>query len=227
MKINSIYPANYFAFEGIDACGKTTQMDLAREYFEKQGYDVMQTRQPGGTQIGQQIRNILLNPENSKMLPEVEVALYCADRKQHMGQLVIPNLQKKGRLLFQDRGQFSTKAYQEYGRRLDRGMIDWLNNFAVGDYHSDSVLLFDISVDEMQKRLVERNKGENIENDRLEREDIEFFERLRYGFYDCKKQNPDLITIINAERSIEDIHVDVVSHIEEVVKKKDKILEKM
>jgi dTMP kinase len=224
MKINSLYPSIYIIAEGIDTCGKTTQFDLVAKHFQNKGYNLMQTRQPGGTPIGKKIRSILLDVENSEMHPDTELTLYCADRVQHMRQLVIPSLQKQNQnqIFLQDRGQFTTETYQGYGRKLNMYNIKWLNNFAVGEYQPDSVLFFDISIDEMLKRKQKRNIEKGLEDDRLEKEDREFFQRIRHGMYECKKQNPDLITIIDGERSINDIQKDVISHIEKLIEYKFK-----
>lgn len=217
MKVNPNYQGVYIMAEGIDTSGKTTQLNLAQKYFKNRGYDMMVTRQPGGTRIGQEIRNILLNPENSEMHSDTETLLYIADRTQHMREVITPYLKNEKGILFQDRGQFATKTYQGYGRGLDMKNIDWLNNLAVGKYHPDSVLFFDISIDTMQKRKSKRNQEYNMEDDRLEQAGISFFERVRKGMHECAKKNPDLITIINSERSIEEIHEGVITHIDKII----------
>lgn len=229
MKINPIYSVPYMHFEGIDASGKTTQLERAEEYFRKAGHDAIMTRQPGGTRIGQLIRGILLNPDHMQLAPETEVLLYMGDRIQHIKEVVIPSL-NNGKFVFQDRGEFATKAYQGYGRGLDMEFIDDLHdNVVVRKNSPDSVLFFDISVDTSIERLGVRNEearkaGYDVKNDRLEAENKAFFERVRNGYHECKKQNPDLITIINAERSIEEIHKDVIEHIKELIEEKPKIL---
>ena len=224
MKINSLYDGIYVMGEGIDASGKTTQLELAEKYFRKEGHKTLRTRQPGGTSIGQKIREILLNPENVQLVPEAEVLLYMADRTQHMQEVVLPALYNS-QMVLQDRGQFATKTYQGHGRGLDIAFIDYLHdNVAIKENSPDSVLFFDISVDESRKRLGQRNLGLDIKNDRFESESRNYFERVRGGMYECKKQNPDLITIINAERSIEEIHKDVVKHIKELIEEKTKTL---
>lgn len=223
MKINTLYQGNYFIAEGIDTSGKTTQLNLARDYFSRKGVETLITRQPGGTAIGQKIREILLDSENIDLVPEAEVLLYMSDRVQHMQETIIPALEKR-KLVLQDRGQYATRSYQAFGRQLGTRDIDLLHeNIVIKEYSPDSVLFFDISVKEMEKRLGIRNASLNMEKDRLELEDRNFFQRIREGMYECHKQQPDLITIINGERPIEVIQKDVIEHIKELIEAKSKM----
>ncbi len=156
----------FITFEGIDASGKTTQMELLKETLTAKGYQFIQTRQPGGTEIGQKIREILLDPKNSQMIPEAEVLLYMADRIQHINQVIKPAIQENTIVLC-DRYHDATVAYQGGGRQLDLSWLDPLTEKLL--LTPDLTLWFDISVEESQRRLNIRNEQQNIEHCRLER----------------------------------------------------------
>ncbi len=196
----------FITFEGIDASGKTTQVDLLGNTLKAKGFDFIHTRQPGGTDIGLKIREILLNPEHSEMVPETEVLLYMADRIQHINQVIKPTL-KENKIVLCDRYHDATVAYQGGGRQLDLSWLDPLKNNLL--LTPDLTLWFDISVEESQRRLNIRNESQNVENCRLEREDREFFDRIRKVYQEIAEQEPDRFIIISAENSIEAIQKEV------------------
>ncbi|MBU2511954.1 dTMP kinase [bacterium] len=197
-------------FEGIDASGKTTQMNLLGETLKAKGFDFINTRQPGGTDIGLKIREILLNPEHSEMVPETEVLLYMADRIQHINQVIKPSLKAK-KIVLCDRYHDATVAYQGGGRQLD---LSWLEPLKMNLLLTpDLTLWFDISVEESQRRLNIRNKALNTENCRLEREDREFFDRIRKVYQKIAKEEPDRFIVISAENSIAAIQKEVESQV--------------
>ncbi len=189
----------FITFEGIDASGKTTQMKLLEDYLHKNQYDILVTRQPGGTKIGQLVRRILLDPENSQMDPVAEVLLYMADRIQHLQETIIPALEK-GTIVFCDRYHDATIAYQGGGRQLDLTWLEPLQKKLV--LVPDLTIWFDVSVEESQRRLNKRNLEQNVENCRLESEDEKFFNRIRQGYQEICDKEPHRFVKISAEEDI-------------------------
>ncbi len=188
----------FVTFEGIDASGKTTQIEVLERALKEKGYDVVVTRQPGGTMVGQQIRKILLDQDNTDMTPEAEVLLYMADRLQHLREIICPTL-KQNKIVLCDRYHDATVAYQGGGRELD---LHWLkpieDQFLL---EPDISIWLDISPEESRERLEKRNKLQGIENCRLESEDIAFFKRIvtRYNEF-CEKE-PERFYRVSAEDS--------------------------
>ncbi len=165
----------FITFEGIDGCGKSTQIELLEETLQKKGYDVITTFQPGGTAIGQLIREIVLNPENTQIFPETELLLYIADRIQHIQEVIVPALKEK-KIVLCDRYHDAAVAYQGGGRQLDLSWLEMLKNKLI--LTPDLTIWLDISIEESQKRLEQRS------NDRLENEDIQFFQRVIKAYRD-------------------------------------------
>ena len=193
----------FITFEGIDASGKTTQLDLLEKELRKRGYDILVTRQPGGTSIGQKLRDILLDPENRELVPESEVLLYVADRIQHIKETIQPALDR-GRIVLCDRYHDATLAYQGGGRQLD---LAWLKQLQESHIISpDLTVWFDISVENSQKRLLDRNKIQDTENCRLENENRLFFERVRAAYDKMSQEEPDRYVRLDAEDGIQVVH---------------------
>ncbi|MFH2130588.1 MAG: dTMP kinase [bacterium] len=166
----------FITFEGIDASGKTTQLYLLERELKKSGFRVLTTRQPGGTSIGLLIRQILLNPEHVQMVPEAEVLLYMADRVQHIKEVILPAL-ARDEIVLCDRYHDATLAYQGGGRQLD---LSWLKQLEKKQIVTpDLTFWFDISVEQSQERLKQRNQAQDTENCRLESENTQFFNRVR------------------------------------------------
>lgn len=192
----------FITFEGIDACGKSTQIERIEHILKEKEIDYIVTRQPGGTQIGQPIRNILLNPDHINMIPEAEVLLYMADRIQHLQEVIKPAL-KEGKVVLCDRYHDATLAYQGGGRKLD---LKWLKpiekKFVLTP---DLTFWFDISVEESQERLKTRNKLLRIENCRFEREDEEFFLRTIKKYQHFNALYPDRFIKISGDGSRSEI----------------------
>jgi len=177
IQISEIRKINMFiTFEGIDASGKTTQLELLEAELKKNGFSVLVTRQPGGTQIGQLIRQILLDPGNTQLVAEAEVLLYMADRIQHIKEVILPAL-ADNRIVLCDRYHDATLAYQGGGRQLDLSWIKQLQEKHI--IEPDLTLWFDISVEQSQMRLKHRNQSLDTENCRLESEDSLFYNRVR------------------------------------------------
>lgn len=190
----------FISFEGIEGSGKSTQAQLLKEYLMKSGYKVKLTIEPGGTGIGEKIREILLSTENKNMVPLAELLLYNASRIQHIEEVITPSL-KEGFIVITDRFTDSTIAYQGYGRGLSLELIIEIDRLVNNNMRPDLTILLDLDVREGLKR----NKGLN-KKDRLELEDIEFHERVRKGYLDIASKETGRIKVFNASEDIQVIN---------------------
>ena len=187
----------FITLEGPEGAGKSTQMPLLCEWLEAQGHEVVCTRNPGGTQIGRQIRQILLDPENRALVPMAELMLYAADRAQHVQEVVRPAL-SAGKVVICDRFSDSTLAYQGHGRGLDTTLLRALNEMATEGLRPDLTLLLDLSSEAGLAR-VQRYR----QTDRLEEEAIAFHHRLREGYLALAAEEPERIVVIDALQEAE------------------------
>lgn len=194
----------FITFEGVDGCGKTTQINLLSEYLQKQGYEVLLTREPGGKGLGEKLREILLNYDG-EVSDRCESFLFLADRAQHIDIIVNPAVQQ-GKIVLCDRHTDSTVAYQGYGRGLDIETINNLNSIATNGMKPDLTFIFDIDTETSMKRV-----GKN--QDRMESAGIEFQTKVRNGYLEIAKQEPERVKVIDATKSIEEIHEDVLKYI--------------
>lgn len=197
----------FITFEGIDASGKTTQLELLEAELKKNGFNVLVTRQPGGTHIGQLIRQILLDPDNAPLVSEAEVLLYMADRIQHIKEVILPAL-ADNRIVLCDRYHDATLAYQGGGRQLDLSWIKQLQEQHI--IEPDLTLWFDISVEQSQERLKQRNQSLDTENCRLESEDGSFYNRVRNEYARLCRIKSDHFIRIKASDSIHSIQKNVL-----------------
>ena len=194
-------------FEGGEGCGKTTQLLRLQlwlqegsffAHLQEQGYfsHLVVTREPGGTALGKEIRQLLLHPTTDDMMQSrTELLLYAADRAQHVESFLNPHLEK-GALILCDRYTDSTVAYQGYGRKLDRSLIDQLNAIATGGLQSDLTLWLDVAVETGLARAQRRGSI-----DRMEQADLEFHRRVQQGFTELAQAHPDRIVRIDAAGS--------------------------
>ena len=194
----------FITFEGADGCGKTTQMSLLAEHLEKQGYDVVLTREPGGKGLGEKVREILLNYDG-EVSDRCESFLFLADRAQNIDIIVNPAVEA-GKIVLCDRHTDSTVAYQGYGRGLDLNRINQLNNIATNGRKPDLTFVFDIDTETSMKRV-------GKEKDRMESAGLEFHNRVREGYLKIAEHEPDRIKVIDALKSIEEIHEEVVNQL--------------
>jgi dTMP kinase len=194
-------------FEGIDGCGKTTQLRLLERILTSHSIPFVSTREPGGTELGKMIRAALLNVSPHSVDPLAELLLYAADRAQHVREVIAPNL-AKGLLVFSDRFYDATTVYQGIGRGFDPALIRQLNELATGGLKPDLTLLFDIDVATGLERIHRRggdaeSDSAEAEADRLDREPQEFHERVRQAYLELARQEPHRFRIIPASGSIE------------------------
>ena len=191
----------FITFEGGDGCGKTTQINLLDEYLRKKGYKTLLTREPGSKGLGIKLREILLNYDG-EVSPVCESFLFLADRAQHVDCIIKPALEE-GTIVLCDRHTDSTVAYQGYGRGLDLAQIHNLNKIATSGLKPDLTIVLDVDVETSQKRV-------GSEKDRMESAGIEFFERVRKGFLEIAKQEPERVKVVDSTQSIEKIHKEIL-----------------
>jgi len=204
----------FITFEGIEGCGKSTQVMLLAGALRERGYDVLLTREPGGPIISEAIRKILLNPEYYEMLPETEMLLYMASRSQHTGQWILPAL-NDGKIVICDRYYDSTIAYQGAARDLDFSMIDTVTKFATYNTDPDLTFLIDLPVEVGRRRIKSR------ELDRLELETIEFHQKVREQYLFIATKYADRYYVIKGEDLVDSIHKNVLQRTLELIETKD------
>jgi len=203
----------FITFEGPEGSGKSTHVKRLTQFLEDQGIDVVATREPGGTALGERIRNMIQHSADEEIpVYRTELLLFLASRAQHVEQLIIPKI-KAGSWVLCDRFYDSTMAYQGYGRGLDLQELKRLNSFAVNGLNPDLTILIDVSPETSRKRLAHRHSSGEIKPDRIEKEEAEFHERLRSGFLEMAEQEQDRFYVVNAERDRHVVMEDIRSFI--------------
>lgn len=201
----------FITFEGGDGCGKTTQLNLVKEFLTEKGYEVVTTREPGSLELGKKIREILLHYDGV-VADRCEIFLFLADRAQHIETFIKPAIEE-GKIVLCDRHIDSTIAYQGYARGQDIQLLKDLNKIAVNNVNPDLTLLFDVATEVAQERV-------GSEKDRMESIGIEFHKKVRNGYLELQKENPDRIKLINANNSIENVYEQVKSNIIDILEEK-------
>ena len=191
----------FITLEGPEGSGKTTAVEAAVKALEEKGYQIVRTREPGGTPIAEQIRNVILDKANTNMDPRTEALLYAASRRQHLVEKVWPAL-KEGKVVICDRYLDSSLAYQGGARGLGVENILNVNLFATENTWPDLTLLFDITPEEGLKRI---SANANREVNRLDLEKLEFHHKVRDTFLELAKRYPDRFVIIDASKSREEV----------------------
>ncbi len=189
----------FITFEGLDGAGKSTQIHKVKEIFENKGYEVVLTREPGGTEISEKIREIILDNENDEMSFVTEALLYAASRAQHVHEKIKPALDA-GKVVICDRYVHSSIAYQGYGRQLGADKVMQINSYAIEGIMPDISFFILLPSDKAMERL----KNSQRELDRLEVEKIDFFKRIEKG-YNQIAEDYDNIIKIDASKSVEEI----------------------
>jgi dTMP kinase len=196
----------FITLEGIDGCGKSTQLEMLAEALKQRGFDILTTRQPGGTDIGKSIR-ALMSKEHNRLAPLAEVLLMMADRAQHVSETIKPNLEA-GRIVISDRYADSSVAFQGYGRGLDIAVVEELNALATGNLLPDLTLLFELDRQAARERLDNRAETETDLSAMkgFDAEKAEFHLRVREGYLQLATKHPERIRMIDAAGTIAEVH---------------------
>jgi len=198
----------FITFEGSEGCGKSTQVKRLASRFEQAGLRVLVTREPGGTAIGEKIRDLLqFAPESFAMTPETELLLFEASRSQLVRETIRPALEQ-GTVVISDRFFDSTTVYQGVARKLEPGIVATLNDFAVGADRPDLTIILDVDVATARARMLRRVRP-IVVHDRMEQEPVEFYERVCEGYRDLARREPARIRLLDGSRSPEEIENDI------------------
>lgn len=201
----------FVSFEGGEGCGKSTILKLLAAKLEKEGYGLVLTREPGGTPIAEQIRNVILDKANTKMDPRTEALLYAASRRQHLVEKIWPAL-KEGKIVLCDRFLDSSLAYQGVARGLGIDEVLNMNYFATEKTFPDLTLLFDLQPEIGLERIAE---NANREVNRLDLEKLSFHAKVRDAFHELARRFANRYVIIDASRSIEEVEAAAYQAIKE------------
>ena len=200
----------FISLEGIEGCGKTTQLEYLSIFLEDKGYPYVVTREPGGTAIGQKIRSILLDPASKDLVPAAELLLYMADRAQHIISLIKPQL-ADGKIVLCDRYFDATVVYQGFARGLDIEFICSLHRLLFEDLKPNITILLDlpprIGLERAWKELDSGNRSDT--ESRFEEETISFHEKVRAGYLELARREPNRFKIIDASLEINQVQTDI------------------
>ena len=195
----------FITLEGIEGAGKSTAVDFIEEFLMKEGHDVIKTREPGGTVIGEQIREILLKNENYTLTYDTELLLVFSARAQHIQEVILPAL-SSGKIILCDRFTDASYAYQGGGRDIDASRINLLEKWVQGDLRPNLTLLFDLDASVGMQRTKKRSDA-----DRFEREEINFFKKIRNTYLERAKKEPQRFRIINSASSLENVKEQIIT----------------
>ena len=192
----------FITFEGGEGCGKSTQIAALKARLEAMGKTVVQTREPGGTALGESVRSLLQHDDAGQgMSPEAELLLFAASRAQHVRELIAPAI-AQGQIVLCDRFLDSTTVYQGVARAIDSKKVDTINQFAIGDTKPDLTILIDLPAEIGLARVHARSDGQL---DRMENEAIEFFQAVRQGYLDLAKSEPKRFLVLDGSQSVEEL----------------------
>ncbi|MGL1935658.1 MAG: dTMP kinase [Fibrobacterales bacterium] len=189
--------SRFFSLEGLDGCGKSTQIKLIEKKLIERGHAVTLIRDPGGTKVSEKIRELILDPDCSNMASKSELFLYSASRAQLIGEIIEPAL-NAGSIVLADRFGWSTYAYQGFGRGLDAKEIETLLKITCGSIWPEQTFILDIPVEVFRAR----SDKDNRVPDRIEKEAGEFFERVRAGYQDVARKNPENVTLLDGTQEM-------------------------
>ncbi len=192
----------FLAFEGLDGSGKSSLMKQLEQYLGSQKIAYIKTREPGGTSIGDRLREIILEKSATPPTPRTELLLYQAGRAQHVDQIIRPALDNKKWVLC-DRFSASSVAFQAGGRKISKNDVLWLNHFSTDNLMPHLQILLDLTVEESKKRRQNRAAQVGIDEDRIESEADEFHHRVRNAFLEQAAENPKNWLVLNAAHSPE------------------------
>jgi len=202
----------FITFEGSEGCGKTTQIQRLAARLKEAGQEIVLTREPGGTPLGERIRHLLKFAEEGKdMTPETELLLFAASRAQLVRRVIAPALEA-GNWVIADRFMDSTTVYQGVARRLDHEAVRFINEFAVGERRPDLTLVLDMDPNESHRRLLRRPRPVG-EPDRMEQMPAEFYQAVRDGYLTLARDEPERFRVIQAGRSVDAVEEEVWEHV--------------
>lgn len=198
----------FITFEGSEGCGKSTQVQRLAARLERSGLDFILTREPGGTPIGEKIRDLLqFAPESAAMYPETELLLFEASRSQLVREVIQPALDR-GSLVISDRFYDSTTVYQGVARRLDSAVVTQLNYFAIGDCRPDATFILDVDVTTARARMLRRVRPVSAP-DRMEQEPSEFYEHVCVAYRELADREPQRVHLINGAQSADNVEAEI------------------
>lgn len=199
----------FITLEGIEGSGKTTQAELLRDHLIESGLEVLLTREPGGSPIGEKIRHILLDTSNAGMEPLAELFLYEASRTQHVEEVIKPAL-RAGKTVICDRFYDASTAYQGHGRGIDTDTVSRMNLVATGGKKPDLTIVLDLPASQGLRRL-----GRSL--DRIEGEKAAFHEQVRRGYLEIAKMEPERVRVVDASGSVEQTFAEVKTIVDSVL----------
>lgn len=206
----------FITFEGGEGTGKSTQLKLLADFLSQLNIPVVTTKEPGGTEVGQELRRILVTGDKDKMDAVAEALLYYADRRIHMTKKVWPALEE-GKWVLSDRFADSTVAYQYYGynKRVPYQTLENLYKLTVGDFKPDLTILLDINPEIGLARSLAKAGQMTVKETRHESRALEFHNNLRNGYLEMAQKEPERFVVLNADKSIEDLHQEIVKIVTE------------
>ena len=203
----------FISLEGPDGAGKTSVLEALIPILEAKGQAFVTTREPGGVAVAEKIRDVVLDPKHTEIDEKTELLLYIASRRQHLVERILPALDR-GEMVLVDRFIDSSVAYQGFGRGLKVADIDWLNNFATDGLKPDLTLYFDIEAEEGLARIA---KSKERGADRLDRESVEWHQRVREGYLSILEKEPNRVRKIDASQPLEKVVADTLAVLAERV----------
>ena len=203
----------FISLEGPDGAGKTSVLEALIPILEAKGQAFVTTREPGGVAVAEKIRDVVLDPKHTEIDEKTELLLYIASRRQHLVERILPALDR-GEMVLVDRFIDSSVAYQGFGRGLKVADIDWLNDFATDGLKPDLTLYFDIEAEEGLARIA---KSKERGADRLDRESVEWHQRVREGYLSILKKEPNRVRKIDASQPLEKVVADTLAVLAERV----------
>lgn len=207
-------PPRFITFEGLDGCGKSTQLERAAAHLASRGRQYLVTHEPGGTPLGERLRAAFLDPDRKGLDGTVEALVVFASRRQHLLEVIEPALER-GLDVLCDRFTDSTIAYQGAGRGVPWGVLESLDEIATGSRRPDLTLLLDLPVETARRRSTGGERGASGTPDRLDRESLEFYERVREGYLDIARREPERVRRIDATGGVEEISAVVTRMLDE------------
>ncbi|MEM7304155.1 MAG: dTMP kinase [Pseudomonadota bacterium] len=204
--------AKFITLEGIEGSGKSTQIDFVMQFLHEHEIAAIKTREPGGTELGERIRELLLSNDIPAMHELTELTLMFAARIEHVNRIIKPAL-NDGKWVVSDRFYDATYAYQGYGRDIDLSKIDNLREYAIGHFEPDITLLLDIDLETSSNRVIERGSQDRFENEKLE-----FYGKVRAGYLALAQKYANRITVIDSTRSLEQVQSEIASKLNEIIR---------